>query len=189
MLFRKISSLLFVLSFVLSCTDLYSKENEKEIVKEKLIDFEVEDQFKQKYTDEDFLGELFLVIGSDKKGRKFNPKWTIAIRDALKGDNRFDNLKIFRVADMRGVPGIIKGLVRSKFPKEKSEWVALDWKGVFARSYSWEKKLSNILMFDSKGTLIYKDKGKEPQKEKIEKIVNIIKGKFSYRKVPANAPE
>jgi predicted transcriptional regulator len=146
---------------------------------EKLISFRLKDQHKKLYTDLDYRGKLFLTIGSDKEGREFNPMWTIAIKNALKDDKKFKDLQILRVADMRGAPEFIRPLIASKFPKERSEWVVLDWEGVFPETYGFKKKIANILIFDKKGRLVYQDDGKEPEKEKLNKILKIIRKNYS----------
>lgn len=140
----------------------------------RIIDFELKDQFDRTYRDEDYLGNTFLVIGSDKKGREFNPKWALAIKRSLESNSRFKDIKILRLANMKGVPRFIRKMVTGKFPKEKSEWVALDWDGIFAKSYAWHKHVSNIMVFDKEGKLIYQTTGEKPEGHKVDKIKGII---------------
>ena len=59
------------------------------------------------------------------------------------------------ISDLRGVPSFLKGFVRGKFPKEKDNRVLMDWKGVFAKQYEWQKGACNILIFSAEGVLVH----------------------------------
>jgi hypothetical protein len=65
-----------------------------------------------------------------------------------------DAVTVLNVADVRGVPFFLKGMVRGKFPKEPGKWMLLDWKGKFAKAYHCVKDSCNILLFDDDGNLV-----------------------------------
>ena len=60
------------------------------------------------------------------------------------------------VADLRGVPFFLKGFVRGKFPKERDQWVLLDWKGAFFTTYDLQSGVCNILLFSPAGHILQK---------------------------------
>jgi hypothetical protein len=126
-----------------------------------LIPFEMKDQFKNLYRDTDFRGAPFIILGGDKAGSAYTEQWAKAIRESLKTHPGLENIKIFRIADVRGVPFFAKGIVRNKFPKEKDKWVAIDWGGKFSKQYNFIQKACNILVFDKGGNLIHQSSARE----------------------------
>ena len=145
-----------------------------------LISFKIEDQFERAHTEKDYLANIVIVIGSDKNGSKYNGIWAKAIRDSLKHENNFAQIKFLRVADLRGVPFFIKGFVKGKFPKEKERWVLLDWKGQFAKAYEFESEACNIVIVGRNGTVVHKTSGHDLDHEKLamicEKLKELMKG-------------
>ncbi len=120
-----------------------------------LIDFSLKDQFDQEYSHESWPGRVLIFIGSDKDGSEFNGVWGKAITDSLIGHPNFGNIQMVGLSDLRGVPFFIKGYVRGRFPKDKNQWVLMDWKGVFPKAYQFKEGMSNILIFDSQRKLAY----------------------------------
>jgi len=143
-----------------------------------LIHFEMQDQFNQEHNEEEFLGKLTILIGSDKDGSKYNSRWGSAISDSLKACGLADQFKMMPLADLRGVPFFLKGFVRGKFPKEKDHWVLLDWKGNFAKHYEFEPGKTNILIFSEKGDLLFKDSAQELNSEQLITILDLIKNEL-----------
>ena len=123
---------------------------------EQLIDFDIQDQFKNDHRDEDFAGAVIVVLCSDKGGSKYNEAWGHALTDSLRQKSQLPNVKFLPVADLRGVPFFLKGFVRGKFPKDSTRWVLTDWKGKFAKAYELEKDACNIVIFDRSGRFYYK---------------------------------
>ena len=136
-----------------------------------LISFKLEDQFGNEYTENDFLGRISLLIGSDKEGSQYNRLWASAIYDSLEEWGKTELVIMIPIADLRGVPFFLKGFVKRKFPKQRDNWVILDWKGRFPKSYDFVAHQTNLLVFDQKGNLIYFTHGEEPDHENIRSIL------------------
>jgi len=145
-----------------------------------LISFKIEDQFGTVHTNEDYLAGIVIVIGSDKNGSKYNGMWAKAIRDSLRQENDFSQIKFLRIADLRGVPFFLKGFVKGKFPKERERWVLMDWKGKFAKAYEFESGACNIVIVDRNGAVVHKTSGHDLDHEKLamicEKLKALMKG-------------
>jgi hypothetical protein len=144
-----------------------------------LISFELEDQFDRTYTEKDFENKIVIAICSDKDGSKYNGAWGEAIHDSLKDDEGFGQIKFLPVADVRGVPFFMKGFVKGKFPKKEEHWVLLDWKGQFAREYDLKEEVSNIIIFNDQGILVYKTYAKELDSHELNTILSKIRSLFS----------
>ena len=140
----------------------------------RLIDFEIKDQFKQKHRDEDYRGRILVVIGSDRHASDFNAAWGKALSDSL-GEERAAQIDWLAVADTRGVPFFIKGMVRGKFPKDRAKWALTDWDGVFAKAYDWQEKNSNIVVFDAQGKVVAQHAGAAVQAESVEVLCEVLK--------------
>lgn len=136
-----------------------------------LIDFEMTDQFDRPYRDSDYRGRILYVIGSDKGGSRFNGAWARAIFEALEQEHAAGDVASFGLADLRGVPFFIKGLVKGKFPQEEEKWVVMDWKGRFSKAYGFEPGSSNILVFAPDGRLVHQAHGREVERQILEGIV------------------
>ena len=131
-----------------------------------LVDFELADQFDQVYTDEDFVGSVLVLIGGNRKGSSYTGGWTRAIQSSIDGHPGAEDVQMVGLADLRGVPFFIKGLVKSKFPQQPENWVLMDWKGHLPKTYSFEPGSANILIFDREGALVLQTHGQEVEEKK-----------------------
>ncbi len=139
-----------------------------------LLDFELEDQFKNVHRSSDIAGKIVLLIGSDRGGSQFNGTWGKAIHESLSNHPRYDQISHLAYADLRGVPFFVKGVVRGKFPQDPDRWVLMDWKGVIAKTYDFAPKSSNVLVFARDGALAHHASGREPDEESVSEVVNAL---------------
>ena len=137
-----------------------------------LISFEIKDQLDKVYTDKDYDDQLIVVVGSDKSGKKYNPIWSDAILDAFENQEQKNQINIIGIANLKGVPFFLKGMIKGKFPKDHDNRILMDWKGQFAKAYLFESKVCNILVFDRNGTLVLKTHGKDIETHKLSAIVS-----------------
>ncbi|MGH1365546.1 MAG: hypothetical protein ACRBF0_18435 [Calditrichia bacterium] len=146
-----------------------------------LINFKLKDQFDKKYTKATWEGQILVIIGSDREGSKYSSSWGSAISDSMSGDPNYSNIQIAGLSDLRGVPFFLKSYVRGKFPKEKHQWVLMDWKGLFPKTYQFREKLSNILIFGTDGRLIYQTSVAEMDLSKLKMIVSILTNELNHK--------
>lgn len=140
-----------------------------------MVTFELQDQFDREYSDQSWPDKIIVLIGSDRGGSQFNAPWGEQIYLELQIDDAIDEVQIIGLADLRGVPFFLKGFVKGKFPRDRERWVLMDWDGQFAHSYNFEKDVSNILVFNAAGDLVYQTSAREPQPEKLSEIVAVIR--------------
>jgi hypothetical protein len=143
-----------------------------------LIEFNMEDQYKIKYSHNQFLGKVLIVVGSDREGSQFNEAWSRAILDSLTSFQLEDSITFMAVADLKGVPRLLRGFVRRKFPKNGYHPILLDWEGEFAKAYKHQNGCTNILLFNRDGRMIYKFYGREPEQPAILGVLNKIRQIF-----------
>lgn len=139
-----------------------------------LIEFELNDQFKNIHRDDDWCGDVVLLIGSDQKGSKFDAVWEKAIRDSMTGLVDMESLRIVHVADVRGVPFFLKGVVRRRFPGGNASPIILDWQGRFATAYGFAKDKANILVFDRQARLQHQIAVEGINSQRLDETVNLL---------------
>ncbi|MEZ4747113.1 MAG: hypothetical protein R3C41_13655 [Calditrichia bacterium] len=144
-----------------------------------LIEFEMKDQFNREYTHESWGDSIIVVFGSDRDGSEFNRIWGEAIQDSLKNEPGFDKVRYVAVADLRGVPFFLKGLVKGFFPKENRKmWILLDWKGRFAEAYHFVKGKSNILIFNRRQQMMRHFAVTEMNPEQLPEILATLRSQL-----------
>ena len=121
-----------------------------------LVPFSLKDQFDQVHTRDDYRGRIVMMIGSDRKGSKYSRVWRKALADALRGDPGFERLTFLGVADTRGVPFLIKGMVKGKMPRDSTYRILLDWKGELAKAYRFDKASATVLLFGPEGAEVHR---------------------------------
>lgn len=146
-----------------------------------LIQFEMKDQFDSLYSHEALANCVVILIGSDKDGSPFNSLWGKALHDSLQTHSAFEQIRFLPVADLRGVPFFMKGFVKGHFPKEKERRVLLDWGGKFAKSYRFTSKMSNIIIFDRNGELIYQTAARELHPETLAAMLQMLRKALEER--------
>ena len=119
-----------------------------------LIDYAMQDQFDQEYTQDSFIGKYIILFGADRKGSQFSDRWGNALRDSLSERAINDSIQFVSLANLDGVPALMKGMVKRFFPKEKDSWALMDWDGLFASSYDFAPDQCNILVFDKEKNLL-----------------------------------
>jgi hypothetical protein len=140
-----------------------------------LVTFEMEDQFQNTYTQEDFLGRVLVVIGGDRKGAPLAKEWGKALGESLQPEISSRKLRLVGLSTLKGVPFFLKGYVRGKFPKTQEEWALLDWQGLFAGSYGFTSGEANILVFDESGNLVHKAHFGQCQTSDVRLITSVIR--------------
>jgi len=163
-----VMTLLFILLFSPLTLFVFAQEST-------LIPFELKDQFDRPRTEKDFSGHIVILIGSDKGGSQYNRFWGQAIHDSLANENGFERLKFLAVADLRGVPFFLKGFVKGKFSKDEENWVLMDWKGKFAKSYQFEAEASNIIIFERGGKLVHKAAVHDLEQETLGEMLTVLR--------------
>ena len=140
-----------------------------------LVEFEIKDQFDRLHTHQALQDTVVILIGSGRQGSKYNMQWGSQLGRRLQENGLQENVIFIAHADLRGVPGFLKGFVKSKFPQDPQKWALMDWDGVLARAYQYNPETSNILVFDRSGVLVEHKTGLEPAKSNINALYQIIK--------------
>ncbi|GEM_PF-2202857 len=114
------------------------------------VSFALKDQFNNAMTLAPKFEQPVLVTVADKKGAGQLPGWISPLSKEFKGSVRF-----FAVADLRAVPGLLRGMVRRAFKKEYEYGIAMDWDGTAAEQLKITADEANLFLLDEAGHLVF----------------------------------
>lgn len=103
-----------------------------------VVQFRLPDQFGRVYDAAEYRGRRFYVVAAGSGGRSAATAWGTMLPRALAAGAdpapAADTLPapVVLVADLRGVPRWLRGLVRGRFPHARRDAVLLDWTGALA---------------------------------------------------------
>jgi len=141
----------------------------------RLMSFEMEDQLGRVHSDEEYRDQVVVVTAGDKKGSKYTVAWGRAMIQAMDPNVNLGRVRYIQVADLKSVPSMARKTVRKKFPQDELQWTLMDWKGQWAKTYDFERKAANILVFDASGTLLVHAHGQEPDQKQARALADAIK--------------
>lgn len=105
--------------------------------------FDIKDQFGKQWKLVDLVGQVtVLVVADTDSGRAMGP-WV----DALK--IRYpDKIRILGLLDLHSVPGIGRGIARSRIRRETKDPMMLDFAGKTAQAYGVSSKTPGVIVID-----------------------------------------
>jgi hypothetical protein len=116
------------------------------------VGFRLSDQFGRVHDAAAYRGRPLLLVGAGRGGRAAATAWVEALR-GLQGDpaGAAPALSVVAVADLRGVPRLLRRVVRGRFPDDRGQAVLLDWDGTLARRYQFAGDSCTILLVGPAG--------------------------------------
>ena len=117
--------------------------------------FTIEDQHAKKWRSGDYVGKNVLYVLSDRSGYEYSENWTEPLVKKFG-----DRLTFVPVADVRSVPGFLKGLIRSKFEDEFKYPILMDWDGILIEAFSMVEDVPNLVLTNESGVVVYSTHGK-----------------------------
>jgi hypothetical protein len=115
---------------------------------------ELKDQYEKSHVISFPRGKLSVLTIADRKGSAQLEAWVQPIREKFG-----EQIEIHGLADVAGVPGPIRPMVREYF-REKVEYpVMLDWDGAVAARYGYVRKAALVLVIDRNGEIRHRVTG------------------------------
>jgi hypothetical protein len=108
-------------------------------------------------------GNVVVLVYGDREGSRYMSSYVKAVRERWPAGGA-DAVRLIEAADLRGVPGVMKGYAKSRFRQPTSSGarrvpVVLDWRGDIARRFGATEKLANAYVLDEDGTFRWTDAG------------------------------
>ena len=92
----------------------------------RLPDFALADQFGRKVDRATYKGVPLIIVVGNREGAHGVALWTASLR-AVIGDA--SATQVLPIADLGGVPRIVRAMVSRLLPRDPAQWCALDWDG------------------------------------------------------------
>lgn len=92
----------------------------------RLPHFQLVDQFGRERDERTYRGVPMIVVAGNREGAKGVALWTAALRDVIRQES---DTRVLPVADLGGVPRMIRGMVSRMLSRDPTHWCALDWDG------------------------------------------------------------
>jgi hypothetical protein len=112
--------------------------------------FTLDDQFGRLVDDATYRGVPLIVVAGSREGAPGVALWTASLRLAI-GDS--SDTCVLPVADLGGVPRILRRTVSRLLPRDPEHWCALDWEGQLCTSVREAGSTLCAAAFDARGVL------------------------------------
>lgn len=152
-----------IILMVLFCMTAFAEKEELKIIGINAPDFALQDAEDKDYKLKEMKGNVVILIMGNHQTRKETDKWAEAIKKDYAKDEkpaleRSEGLKIFMIADMRGVPWFIpKGFIKGWLKKDKPPvTLLLDWDGKTHIAYKTQEKKPNVFIISKVGKIAYR---------------------------------
>jgi hypothetical protein len=120
-------------------------------VDDSIVAFRLSDQFGRVHDAAEYRGRTLLLVGAGRGGREAGTAWVEHLRAVQDGVDGAPVLPVVAVADLRGVPRLLRRLVRSRFPSDPQRAVLLDWDGALARRLGFDPERCTLLVIGPTG--------------------------------------
>lgn len=92
----------------------------------RLPHFQLADQFGRERDELTYEGIPVIVVAGNREGAKGVALWTAALREVIRSTSVTE---VLSVADLGGVPRMLRRSVSRMLPRDPAHWCALDWDG------------------------------------------------------------
>ena len=86
---------------------------------------------------------------ADKKGSEQIDGWVAALKARYAG-----RIELRGLAEVGGVPGLLRSKVRKKFQETRTYPVMMDWSGTNCAAFHYQKNVANILLIGRDGAIL-----------------------------------
>jgi hypothetical protein len=113
--------------------------------------FGLRDQFGRRHDAASYRGRAVVIVGAGRAGRAAGTEWVQLLRGLQADTSRGAAVPVVPVADLRGVPRLLRRIVRGRFPTQPDQAVLLDWDGAVAEQFGFDRERCTILIVGPAG--------------------------------------
>ena len=176
--------LLSVIVVVLGATPAITAA-ETSAVADTLVSFSIPDQFDRQHTDAEFAGRAAVILWTDRGGKDHVRRWVRVLGRTLKDEIMACRVEMRTVAHVEGVPGFVRGQIKSKFPQEPRLWALMDWDGIFAAHYAPTDGHVCPLVFGADGRLLYRAAVTGLEQDVVDGVLAAVREGATARATPS----
>jgi hypothetical protein len=115
------------------------------------VGFRLSDQFGRVHEAAAYRGRPMILVGAGRAGRAAGTAWVETLRGLQPDSAAATAIPVVAVADLRGVPRLLRRFVRGRFPDDRREAVLLDWDGTLARRLGFDAERCTIVIVGPDG--------------------------------------
>jgi hypothetical protein len=115
------------------------------------VAFRLRDQFGREHDAGDYRGRALVLVAAARGGRSVGTAWVEALRGLQDSVTPAGDVPVIAVADLRGVPWILRRFTRTQFPHDRRQPVLLDWDGSVARRLDLDRERCTVLVVGPDG--------------------------------------
>lgn len=120
-----------------------------------VVEFRLRDQFGRPAAAAEYRGRPLLLVGAGRGGRATGTAWVEAVRAMQDADgDPSPPVPVVAVADLRGLPRLLRRFVPGQFPRERTRAVLLDWDGSVARRLAFDPNRCTIVLVGPTGQVV-----------------------------------
>jgi hypothetical protein len=120
-------------------------------VADSALGFRLGDQFGRVHDAAEYRGRPMILVGAARGGRAAGTAWVEVLRGLQVDSGAAAAVPVVAVADLRGVPRLLRRIVRGRFPDDRHRVVLLDWDGALARRLRFEADRCTIVLVGPDG--------------------------------------
>jgi hypothetical protein len=133
--------------------------------------FELEDQFGELHTSDQVDSQYLILIGGDRRASEESRQWAATAHGFLTDSAlNLASVQVVRVADLRGIPAAMKGLVSKKMRGRYSTPVLMDWHGDLAGRFGFQPNVANIALIEISGEIVMQMQPELPEEQQIANL-------------------
>jgi hypothetical protein len=144
--------------------------------------FELRDQFGSEHEVEFPCPRVSVLVFADRQGCGQLEDWVRPLYERYG-----DSIDIHGVAKLKGVPSLLRPLLRSMFRNRLDYPVMMDWTGAVSTNYNYEASMANILVLSPAGRIEYRFNGTASPSE-LEQCFDRIDGLLEASSPRAGQP-
>ena len=110
--------------------------------------FELRDQYDTLHQISFPATNVTVLTVADRKGSEQISGWIAPLKQRYA-----ERITIMGIADMSQVPGLLRSMVKHRFGKRYTYPVMLDWEGLVARGFHYQKDKANLFVIDREGCM------------------------------------
>lgn len=111
--------------------------------------FSMTDQFDRLVTSEAIMGAPVLFLVAARDGADGAMRW----EEALRGPARTRGVRVVSVADLKGAPRLLRGVIRGGFPKDTVRSILMDFSGQLGRALRGKRSSLVAVVYGADGRL------------------------------------
>lgn len=134
-------------------------------------DWRLKDQFGREHAAADLRGHAVFIVGGDRAARNAMEPWIRAVAGAVDSTTGGRHTyRVVRVADLRSVPRLMRGMALSYAPRDTAQPLLLDFSGEIARRYGFTPGVANQVVLGRDGSVLYRGAAQTPGPARVDSI-------------------